>query len=138
MSGKLYISRAALPNKPEPEPKQKKIINNNMQYIEELKQEIIKRNQELTAKQSLEFSLLEDAIQMYNEASENIEEHGITMSFNSGKTFGLNPCIKVKNDATKIIMRILKSLYAKIDNEDEDDEGFDFIESLKRPEPLYQ
>ncbi len=134
MKGKLYISRAALAH-PAPAPKQKQII---MQYIEELKQEIIKRNQELTAKQTLEFALLEDAIQMYNEASENIEEHGITMSFNAGKTFGINPCVKVKNDATKMIMRILKSLFAKVDEEVDDEEGFDFIESLKRPTPLYQ
>lgn len=136
MSGKLFISRAALHKKPEP--KQKQIINNIMQYIEELKQEILKRNQELTAKQTLEFALLDDALKMYNEASENIEEHGITMSFNSGKTFGLNPCIKVKNDATKMIMRILKSLFAKVDDNEDDEEGFDFIESLKRPTPLYQ
>lgn len=137
MSGKLYISRDALPNKPESAPKQKQIINNIMQYIEELKEEILKRNQELTAKQSLEFALLEDAIKTYNEASENIEEHGITMSFNAGKTFGINPCIKVKNDATKLIMRILKSLFAKVDDNEDDEEGFDFIESLKRPEPIY-
>ena len=137
MKGNLFIARTALPKKPEPAPKQ---IINIMQYIEELKQEIIKRNQELTAKQTLEFALLEDALKMYNEASENIEEHGITMSFNSGKTFGLNPCIKVKNDATKMIMRILKSLFAKVDEEVDEDDGFDFIESLTKPSklPIYQ
>lgn len=138
MKGKLYISRAALARK---DPEQNKIYN-NMQNIEELKQQIIKSSasEQLSAKQSLEFDLLNDALKMYQEASENIEQNGITMSFNAGKTFGLNPCLKVKNDSVKIIMRILKSLFAKIDNEDEDDEGFDFIESLTKPSklPIYQ
>ena len=109
-----------------------------MNNIEQLKQEIIKRsgNDELTQKQTLEFILLEDALTMYAAAQDNIESHGLTMSFNSGKTFGLNPCIKVKNDSTKMIMRILKSLYAKIDDEVDEDDGFDFIESLTKPSKL--
>ena len=111
-----------------------------MNNIEKLKQEIIKRsgNEELTEKQALEFILLQDALTMYAAAQDNIEAHGLTMSFNSGKTFGLNPCIKVKNDATKMIIRLLKSLYAKIDDEVDEDDGFDFIESLTKPSrPLY-
>lgn len=109
-----------------------------MNNIEQLKQEIIKRsgNEELTQKQTLEFILLQDALTLYAAAADNIEAHGLTMSFNSGKTFGLNPCIKVKNDATKMIIRLLKSLYTKIDEEDEDD-GFDFIESLTNSKPIY-
>jgi len=110
-----------------------------MNNIENLKQEIIKRsgNDELTQKQTLEFILLQDALQMYAAAQDNIESHGLTMSFNSGKTFGLNPCIKVKNDATKIIIRLLKTLYAKVDEEVDEDDGFDFIESLTNSKPIY-
>lgn len=110
-----------------------------MNNIEQLKQEIIKRsgNEELTQKQTLEFILLQDALTMYAAAADNIEAHGLTMSFNSGKTFGLNPCIKVKNDATKMIIRLLKSLYTKINDEEEEDDGFDFIESLTNSKPIY-
>jgi len=109
-----------------------------MNNIENLKQEIIKRsgNDELTEKQALEFILLQDALTMYAAAQDNIESHGLTMSFNSGKTFGLNPCIKVKNDATKLIIRLLKTLYAKVDDEVDEDDGYDFIENLCKPSKL--
>lgn len=79
----------------------------------------LKSNGELKPYDQLKIKLLENAIQDYNRAVEEIELNGIVITTNRGATTAQNPAVKIKLDNSKLIIRLLSDLMEN-DNSDAD------------------
>lgn len=79
----------------------------------------MKSNGELKPYDQLKIKLLENAIQDYNRAVEEIELNGIVITTNRGATTAQNPAVKIKLDNSKLIIRLLSDLMEN-DNSDAD------------------
>ena len=96
--------------------------------IKEIKESIRDDTNKISPKRKLQIALLKDMLQMYLTSLKQVENEGYLMTFNNGKTNGANPLVKVRLDTAKICLKILKEIYDKV--EDEEDDVDDFINHL--------
>lgn len=94
-----------------------------MKKIDERITTKIRKNLKISAEikpyDNLKLKLLDNAIQDYNKAVEDIELNGIVITTNRGATTAQNPAVKIKLDNSKLIIRLLSDLMAN-DNSDAD------------------
>lgn len=76
---------------------------------------------------SLKLQLLGDSLEDYFAAKEIIKKRGEIVEYNKGTTIAANPMFKIKNDAFKQVIKLLKELFKSDDNNDNAEE---FINSL--------
>lgn len=80
----------------------------------------LKSNGQIKPYDNLKLKLLENAIQDYNKAVEDIDLNGIVITTNRGATTAQNPAVKIKLDNSKLIIRLLSDIMEN-DNSDADD-----------------
>ena len=88
-------------------------------------------NNNITIDEEKEFklSLLNDLIEDYKDCICHIKENGLIITTNGNKTTCLNPCLKLKLQCIKLIIKLLQEIgihSEKIINDDSDE----FINSL--------
>lgn len=98
-------------------------MKNAKKQINKLKQCLQDKGIALTTDIYIKLHLLENAINDYYLLIDDIEQNGIIIDFNNGKTKGLNPCYKAKIMTSKLILKLLSEigLNAPKSNEDIED-----------------
>ena len=94
-----------------------------------IREYLSKNNIQIDEEKEFKLSLLNDLIEDYKDCICHIKENGLIISTNGNKTVCLNPCIKLKMQCIKLIIKLLQELGIKsetIINDDTDD----FINSL--------
>ena len=76
---------------------------------------------------SLKLQLMGDCLEDYFAAKEIIKQRGEIVEFNKGTSYGANPMYKIKNDALKQVIKLLKEL---LQSDGDNDNAEDFINSL--------
>ena len=92
--------------------------------INELTEYLKKNDIQITEKITLQVELLRETIITYRQAIKEVENNGIVIYTNGGKTFCQNPAVKIKIDTTKLIIRLINEITKSISDDTENVDDF--------------
>lgn len=97
--------------------------------VKQIKEYLKKNNIQIDEEKEFKLTLLSDLIETYKDCVCDIKENGLIITTNGNKTTCLNPCLKLKLQCIKLIIKLMQELGIQSEKIISDDSE-DFINSL--------
>ena len=97
--------------------------------VKQIKEYLCKNNIQIDEEKEIKLTLLSDLIETYKDCVCDIKENGLIITTNGNKTTCLNPCLKLKLQCIKLIIKLMQELGTQSEKIISDDSE-DFINSL--------